>query len=336
MIKEYDVAIIGAGPVGLFAVFEAGMLGMKSCVIDILSTQGGQCSALYPEKPIYDIPAYPKILAGELIDKLIQQSKPFSPDYYLAQQVMSFEKLPDSNKFCIKTNKDVTIIAKVIIIAAGAGAFGPNKPPITNIDEFEDKSVFYYVKNKDYFFGKKIAIAGGGDSAIDWAISLSDIAEKIYLIHRRDKFRAAPASMEKIRSLNESGKIDLVIPYQLKSLKGENGILEEIELYDLDSNKITIDANILLAFFGLSMNLGPIREWNLSLENSHILVDKTTMETNVEGVYAVGDVATYKGKLKLILTGFAEAAAAMHHSYSRVFDGKALHFEYSTSKKIGL
>ncbi len=327
-----DVIIIGAGPVGLFAIFQAGMLGMKTHVIDSLNEIGGQCNALYPEKPIYDIPAHPKLLASELIEKLMEQSTPFKPVFHLEQQVMSFEKKGDF--FRIKTNKNTEIEAKIIVIAAGAGAFGPNRPPLENIEKYEEKSVFYYVKNPQNFVGKNIAIAGGGDSAIDWAIQLSDIAKKIYLIHRRDKFRASAASMHKVEELIKLDKIELVTPYQLKSLEGSDGLLKSIKLYDLSRNIISLYVDVLLPFFGLSMELGPLAEWGLSLRTNHIEVNKSSSETNIKGIYAIGDIATYEGKLKLILTGFAEAATCFHHAYQKVFDGKILHFEYSTSKKI--
>ncbi len=327
-----DVIIIGAGPVGLFAIFEAGMLGMKSHIVDSLDEIGGQCSALYPEKPIYDIPAYPKILASELIEKLKEQANPFKPTFHLGQQVVSFSK--EGDLFRIKTNKDVEIEAKIIVIAAGAGAFGPNRPPLENIREYEGKSIFYHVKKSEDFAGKNIAIAGGGDSAIDWAIHLAEFAKKIYLIHRRDKFRASPANLQKVEELVSANKIELVIPYQLHSLEGADGVLESVKLYDLSGNIKSLQSDILLPFFGLSMELGPIADWGLNLKTSHIEVDKSTSETNIDGIYAIGDIVTYEGKLKLILTGFAEAATCFHHAYKRVFDGKALHFEYSTNKKI--
>ena len=327
---ETDILIIGAGPVGLFAIFEAGMLGMKCHVVDALEEIGGQCSALYPEKPIYDIPAYPKILASDLIAKLHEQANRFEPVFHLNQQVESFTK--NSNKFTVRTNKGTEIEAKVIIIAAGSGAFGPNRPPLENIRNYEGKSIFYAVKKMEDFAGKNIAIAGGGDSAIDWAINLADIANKIYLIHRRDKFRASPDSMKKIEELCDSGKIELAVPYQLHSLEGNDGKLSKVNLYDLNNNIKSLDANILLAFFGLSMDLGPIANWGLNLKSNHIEVSHINYETNIEGIYAIGDIATYEGKIKLILTGFAEAATSLHHAYKRVFDGKALHFEYSTSK----
>ncbi len=331
-IFETDILIIGAGPIGLFSVFQAGMLGMKCHVVDALPEIGGQCTALYPEKPIYDIPAYPKILASDLVDNLAQQAGRFSPVFHLGQQVFALSS--SAGKFKVRTDKNTEIEAKAIIIAAGAGAFGPNRPPLENIEEYEGKSVFYYVKKQEEFRGKNIAIAGGGDSAVDWAINLSEIANKIYLIHRRDKFRASPASMEKIEELVKDGKIIKEVPFQLHSLEGRDGILEKVNLYDLNNNIKSLDADILLAFFGLSTDLGKIADFGLNFKSHHIEIDKITSETNIEGIYAAGDVASYEGKLKLILTGFAEAATAVHHAYKRVFDGKDFHFEHSTNKNF--
>lgn len=333
-MHKTDVLIIGAGPVGLFAVFEAGLLGMKSHIVDSLETPGGQCSALYPEKPIYDIPAYPKIAAGDLVDNLLEQIKPFSPEFHLNQQAVSFKKFGD-NKFITTTNKGVEIESKIIVIAAGCGAFGPNRPPLEGIENYEGKSVFYYIKDPERFRDKKVAIAGGGDSAADWAIILSDIAEKVYLIHRRSKFRAAPSSMEKINSIYEKNKkIELITPYQLGSIEGNGSDISSLGLYDLNKNIKKLEIDYLLPFFGLSMDLGPIKDWELELSQSRLSVDITNCMTNIEGIYAIGDVADYEGKLKLIVSGFSEAATAIHHSYRRVFDGKPLHFEYSTNKNI--
>lgn len=329
-----DVVIIGAGPCGLFSIFQAGMLGMNCHVIDCLDSPGGQCTALYPEKPIYDIPGYPKILAGRLIDNLLEQASPFKAEFHLSQKVISYKKT-DIDTFKIKTDKGTEIEAKIILIAAGAGAFGPNRPPLENIEEYEGKSVFYYIKNPKDFEEKKIAIAGGGDSALDWAVLLSDYAKKIYLIHRRDKFRAADATIQKAKYIAQStGIIEFVTPYQLGKITGKNKKIESLELYDLNKNIKSLDIDILLPFFGLSMDLGPIKEWELNFSKNYINVDISNNMTNIEGIYAIGDVAKYDSKLKLILTGFAESSSALHHAYSRVFDGKALHFEYSTSKGV--
>ncbi len=328
---QFDVIIIGAGPSGLFSAFQAGMLGMRSAIIDSLEVVGGQCSALYPEKPIYDIPAYPKIISQDLVDKLYQQAEAFSPKYFLSQQVIALENCGDF--FKLQTSAKNTLQAKIVIIAAGAGSFGPNRPPLKDIELYEGKSIFYLVTNREVFADKNIVIAGGGDSALDWAISLSEIAN-VSVVHRRNKFRAAPATIQKIHELESAHKIKLVTNYQLDALTGKNGILSEVILADLDGNKKTLIADILLPFFGLTQNLGPILDFGLNISNHHIKVNYPYFETNIKGIYAVGDTATYEGKLKLILTSFAESASALHHAYSRVFDGKALHFEYSTTKGI--
>mgnify|MGYP006356406907 CR=1 FL=1 len=327
-----DVVIIGAGPVGLFAAFQAGMLGMRCAVIDALEFVGGQCSALYPEKPIYDIPAYPKISGQNLIEQLKAQAAPFNPEYYLNQQVISCIKT--DNGFDVTTSKGITISAKVVIIAGGCGAFGPNRPPLGGIEQYEGKSIFYAVHRIEDFRGKRIAIAGGGDSAIDWTLSLAEVAEKIYLIHRRDKFRAAPESQRRLNELVLESKVEMVVPYQLSALEGSDGYLNAVVVEDMKGGIRKLDANILLPFFGLKMSLGPILDWGLNIESHHITVENSHYETNIPGIYAVGDIASYSGKIKLILTGFAECASALHHAYSKVFDGKALHFQYSTSKGL--
>jgi thioredoxin reductase (NADPH) len=332
-IHNTDLAIIGAGPAGLFSVFEAGMLKIKSHVIDTLEVIGGQCSALYPEKPIYDIPAHPKVLASELIELLEAQAAPFEPVYHLNQRVEKIVKNADKT-FTIETSKNTQINCKAIIIAAGCGAFGPNRPPLSGIEEFEGKSVFYSVRSKAEFAGKNVVIAGGGDSAVDWAISLAEIAKKVFVIHRRDKFRCAPESADKMKKLSEEGKIELVIPFQLDGLKGQNGKLEAVLVKDFDGNVKEIAADFLLPFFGLAMELGPIADWGLNLHKNHITVEASTMQTSEPAIYAIGDIATYKNKLKLILTGFAEAATAAHDMHKIVHPDQVFHFEYSTSKGL--
>ena len=332
-IHNTDVVIIGAGPVGLFAVFECGMLKMKTHVIDSLDHEGGQCTALYPEKPIYDIPGYPSILAHELIDRLKEQAAPFHPIYHLGQSVTKLEKTQSG--FDIETSKGTKISAKAVIIAGGAGAFGPNRPPLPGIEAYEGKSVFYMVRRKEDFRGKRIAIAGGGDSAVDWALSLCGIASHIYFIHRRPKFRAAPESVTKLEALAKAGKIEIVVPFQLSELSGINGMIDALTVENADTGeKKALRADAFLAFFGLATNLGPIAQWGLGLDLHHIKVDPTTAATNIPGIFAIGDIATYPNKLKLILTGFAEAAAAAHTAHSLVFPGQALHFEYSTTKGV--
>ncbi len=328
-----DLVIVGAGPAGLFSVFEAGMLKIKSHVIDTLEIIGGQCTALYPEKPIYDIPAHPKVGAAELIELLEAQAAPFSPVYHLNQRVEKFVKNADGS-FTVSTSKNTEINCKAVVIAAGCGAFGPNRPPLEAIEEYEGKSVFYAVRNKSEFAGKKVVIAGGGDSAVDWALSLAEIAAKVYVVHRRDKFRCAPESADKMKQLAAAGKIEMVIPFQLEGLEGTNGKLENVVVKDFDGNIKKLEADYLLPFFGLAMELGPIADWGLNLTKNHIEVDPATMRTSIEGVYAIGDIATYKNKLKLILTGFAEAASAAHDMHKIVHPDQLFHFEYSTSKGV--
>lgn len=333
-IHKTDLVIVGAGPAGLFSVFEAGMLKIKSHVIDTLEIIGGQCTALYPEKPIYDIPAHPKILASELIEMLEAQAAPFNPTYHLNQRVEKFERNSDGS-FLVTTSKNVQIECKAVIIAAGCGAFGPNRPPLEGLEEFEGKSIFYAVRNKAEFAGKNVVIAGGGDSAVDWAISLAEIANKVYVVHRRDKFRCAPESADKMKKLSESGKIELVIPYQLDGVEGSNGKLSAVLVKDFDGNVKKLEADYLLPFFGLAMELGPIANWGLNLHKNHIeIADASTMQTSEKGIYAIGDIATYQNKLKLILTGFAEAASAAHDIRKIVHPDEVFHFEYSTSKGV--
>jgi thioredoxin reductase (NADPH) len=328
-----DIAVIGAGPVGLFSVFEAGMLKMRCHVIDTLDFIGGQCTALYPEKPIYDIPAHPAINGSDLIEQLEKQIAPFHPVYHLGQRVDTVEKLEDGS-FILTTSKNVKIQAKAIIIAAGCGAFGPNRPPLEGIEEYEGKSIFYMVGKREDFRDKNVVIAGGGDSAVDWALSLSEIAKKVSVIHRRPKFKCAPESLAKLNKLAAEGKIDLVVPYQLDGLNGQNGYLKEVIVADLDNNKKAIEADVLLPFFGLAMELGPIAEWGLNISHKHIEVNPVTFETSTKGIFAIGDIIQYPGKLKLILVGFSEAAMAAHAIYSIVHPNEALHFEYSTTKGV--
>lgn len=329
-----DVVIIGSGPVGLFAIFECGMMRMQCHVVDALDMVGGQCMALYPEKPIYDIPAFPSISGEDLITNLKKQAEPFNPTYHLGQRVERVVKDAEADVWVVETSKGTRITAKVIIIAAGVGAFGPNKPPLDHLSDYENKSVFYYIKRREDFRGKKIVIAGGGDSAVDWAISLSELAQKVMLVHRRPKFRAAPESLRRLEELSKQGKVEFVIPYQLDSLKGSNGHLNAVVVKDLDGNTKELQADVLLPFFGLSMELGPILSWGLGIDHHHITVDPSTSETSLKGIYAIGDIATYPNKLKLILSGFAEAAQAAHQARDRVYPGHVWHFEYSTTQGV--
>lgn len=330
---DTDVVIIGAGPVGLFAVFEAGMLKMRAHVVDTLGAIGGQCAALYPEKPIYDIPGYPSILAADLVEKLKEQAEPFKPTYHLGERVESIKKLATGN-WQLATSKGTEISCRAIVIAAGCGAFGPNRPPLPGIEKYEGKSVFYLVAKREDFRGKKVVIAGGGDSAVDWAISLSELTEKLYVVHRRDKFRCAPESAVKLKALAAAGKIEMVVPYQLSGLQGENGILSGVKVATLEGQEKTLAADVLLPFFGLSMELGPIAQWGLNLDQNRIAVNPATCETSTPGIFAIGDIAHYENKLKLILSGFAESAQAMHAAYKIIHPNEALHFEYSTTKGV--
>lgn len=331
MTLETDILIIGAGPVGLFSAFQAGMMDMRSIVIDALDTIGGQCMTLYPEKPIYDIPAYPVITGAELIQKLEYQASRFDPYYILGEQLIELTK-NEEGFFSCTTNKGIHISAKAIIIAGGCGSFGPNRPPISGIEEYENKSVFYYVKDKSIFQDKRVVIAGGGDSAVDWAIALSNIAEVTTLVHRRAKFRCLPASTNLLNEAIDSGKVELAVPYQLHSISGAKSVLTHVILSDLDNNLKILDADYLLVFFGLAMELGPILNWGLNIAQHHISVSQHNCATNISGIYAVGDIAHYQGKLKLIMTGFAEAAAAIHDAYKVVNGGKLPHFVHSTDK----
>ena len=328
-----DVAIVGAGPVGLFAVFECGMLKLSSVLIDALAEVGGQCTALYPEKPIYDIPAHPAIEAGELISRLEQQIAPFHAQRLLGRRV---ERLAGAvGDFVLGTDQGDVVRAKAVIVAAGAGAFGPNRPPLEGLPAFEATgAVQYYVRRREDLRGKRVVIAGGGDSAVDWALALRGIAARISVVHRRAKFRAAPESAAQLDAAAARGEVEMVIPYQLHALHGEGGRLEAVEVADLDANARRLPADVLLPFFGLSTDLGPLADWGMALERHHVSVAQATCETSVPGVFAIGDVANYPGKLKLILQGFSEAAMAAHAIHPIVYPGTALHFEYSTSKGV--
>ncbi len=330
--KIKDVAIIGAGPVGLFGVFECGMLGLSACVIDSLEELGGQCTALYPEKPIYDIPGYPHILARDLIEKLEEQASPFHPEYHLNTQIVSISN--ESGLWHLKTQNDYLLKARFIIIAAGAGAFGPNKPPLNDLSSYEGKSVFYMVRKKSDFAGKDIVIAGGGDSAVDWALTLAPLAKSLTLVHRRDKFRAAPESVSQLHNLINEEKVRLMTPYQLDSLQGKDGQLQTVTVKTMRDEHVQIKAEVLLPFYGLSMDLGAMKEWGLEIENNHIITEPTTAQTNIQGIYAIGDIASYRNKKKLILTGFSEAAFAAYDIHNALHPDRALHFEYSTTKGL--
>ena len=332
---QTDVVIVGAGPVGLFAVFECGMVRLHCHVVDVLDDAGGQCTALYPEKPIYDIPGFPRIEAAELIVRLKAQAAPFRPVYHLGEQVQALEPL-SGGYWQVITDKGTAVRAKAVIIAAGVGAFGPNRPPLPGIETYEGKSVFYYVTQRESFRGKRIVIAGGGDTAVDWALSLAEIAAHVSVIHRRDRFRAAPESEARLKELARAGKVDLVVPYQLHGLEGADGDgrLGAVIAATLDGVQRRLEADVLLPFFGLSMSLGPIAEWALALQQNQVAVDAATMAASRLGIFAIGDIVTYPGKLKLILTGFAEAAIAARSAYALVHPETPLHFEYSTTSGV--
>lgn len=328
-----DVAIIGAGPVGLFAVFECGMLKMRVHVVDALDAAGGQCAALYPEKPIYDIPAHPAIEAATLIERLEAQAAPFNPVYHFGQRVDRLERT-DEGRWKLTTSAGTEIDAGAVILAAGAGAFGPNRPPLEGLEKYEGTSVHYMVRRRQDFAGKRVVIAGGGDSAVDWAVSLADVAASVQVVHRRAKFRAAPETVARMEALAKEGRIELVTPYQLSGLDGDGAQISAVRVATLDGEERVLPADALLAFFGLSMNLGPINDWGFDLERGHVQVTPPSCATNLPGVFAVGDIAAYPGKLKLILCGFAEAAQAAHAARAALHPGEALHFEYSTSKGV--
>ena len=330
---ETDVIIIGAGPAGLFAAFQCGMLKLRAHVVDVLNAVGGQCQALYPEKYIYDIPAQPKIMAQDLIHQLQLQAAPFEPVYHLGQQVVSLTRLPDG-RWQAGLADGVKIAARAVIVAAGAGAFGPNRPPLDGIEPYEGHSVHYFVARREAFRGKRVVIAGGGDSAVDWALNLVELAERVMVVHRRAKFRAAPDSEAKLQALAAAGALDLVVPYQLHGLTGQGTQLTAVQVATLDGQTKDLPADALLAFFGMSMDLGPIAQWGLDMAGAHVAVDPATMGTNHTGIYAVGDVCTYPGKLKLILSGFAEAARAAHSAYAVVHPDQALHVEHSSTHGV--
>lgn len=330
-----DVIIVGAGPVGLFAVFQCGMLGLKAHVIDALPDIGGQCAALYPEKPIYDIPGFPQISGAALIENLEAQAAPFAPTYHLDQRVEGLTEQSDGS-WIVETTKGTQISGKAIILAAGAGAFGPNRPPLEDIEDFEGKTVHYMVRERTQFKGKRIVIGGGGDSAIDWALSLSEVAKKVHLVHRRDKFRAAQDNVRKIKELHEDPQspLEILTPYQLDKINGQDGKIESITIKTLKGEERTLEADYLLPFYGIVPDLAALETWGMQLDGHQICVNPASCETTKSGIFAVGDVAHYEGKLKLILTGFSEVAQAAHEAFKRVNPDTALHFEHSTTKGI--
>ncbi len=332
--RTCDVAIVGAGPAGLFAAFECGMLGLGCVLIDALPETGGQCTALYPEKPIYDIPAHPAIEAGALVASLERQVAGYRVPRLLGQRVDALSGA--RGDFRLRTDRGAEVRAKTVIIAAGAGAFGPNRPPLAGIEAYEaGGGVQYLIREREAFRGRSVAIAGGGDSAVDWALALRGIAARIWLVHRRDRFRAAPASLAQLALAVARGEIETVVPYQLHALHGGGGMLSGVSVATLDGEVRLLEADRLLPFFGLSTDLGPIAEWGLQT-GLHGLVPVTpsTLETSLPGVFAIGDVASYPGKLKLILTGFSEAAMAAHAIHAIARPEQALHHEHSTTRGV--
>ena len=324
-----DVIIIGAGPVGLFAVFELGLLDMKAHLIDILDKPGGQCAELYPEKPIYDIPAFPVISGQELTDNLMAQIKPFEPTFHLGQMAVSLTQL-ENESWCVETDMGVKIEAPVIVIAAGGGSFMPKKPSIPQLEEYEDKSVFYAVRKMEQFKGKNILVAGGGDSALDWTINLQPAASSMALIHRRPEFRAAPDSVNKMQALVAADKMKLYSG-NLKQLHGTNGQLEAVTVEKRGEEPYQIECDTVVAFYGLTMKLGPLADFGLNLERNLIPVDTEKFETSTPRIFSIGDINTYPGKLKLILSGFHEAALMAQQAFRYVYPDKKLRFQYTTS-----
>ncbi len=330
MIKT-DILIIGAGPTGLFTVFEAGLLQLKCHLIDALPQAGGQCSEIYPKKPIYDIPGFPEVLAGDLVHNLMEQAKPFQPGFTLGERAQTIKKLDDGT-FVVTTNKGTEHCAPVVAIAGGLGSFEPRKPPLENLSDYEGKGVAYMIKDPEVYRDKKVVIAGGGDSALDWSIFLTDVAAEVTLVHRRNEFRGALDSVEKVQQLKNKGKIKLITPAEVIGLYGEHR-LEGVTLQKTGAEKEMLDlrADSFIPLFGLSPKLGPIGDWGLEIEKNAIKVDNTLdYQTNIPGIYAIGDVNTYPGKLKLILCGFHEATLMCQSAYQRIYPDKKYVMKYTT------
>jgi thioredoxin reductase (NADPH) len=334
-----DAVIIGAGPVGLFAVFELGLVDIKAHLVDILDKPGGQCAELYPEKPIYDIPGIAVINGQELVDRLLAQIKPFAPEFHLGERVDGLTRTKDGG-FRLSTELGTELEAKVVVIAAGGGSFEPKRPPVPGIGTYEGKSVFYSVRKPDAFRGKNVVIAGGGDSALDWTLNLVPVAKRVTLLHRRDQFRAAPDSVNKMHELVAGGKMNFMLG-QLHALEGEGGKLARVMARRDDNSIFAIEADALLPFFGLTMKLGPVARWGLNLHEERIPVDTEKFQSSELGIFAVGDINHYPGKLKLILSGFHEAALMAQAAHRLVHPDKKLIFQYTTTstslhKKLGV
>jgi thioredoxin reductase (NADPH) len=325
---ETDIIIIGAGPTGLFTVFEAGLLKLRCHLIDYLPQAGGQLTEIYPKKPIYDIPGFPEVLAGDLVDGLMKQIAPFKPGFTLGERAETVEKLEDG-RFKVTTQRGTKHIAPVIAIAGGLGCFEPRKPPIDNIVDFEDRGIEYIIKEPELYRNKRIVIAGGGDSALDWTIFLAEIASEIFMIHRRKGFRGAPDSVEKVEKLAEEGKIKLVTEAQVVGLSGSDK-LEFVEIEQLGTENYNIACDHFIPLFGLSPKLGPIGEWNLAIDRSAVEVNTFDYSTNVPGIFAIGDINTYPGKLKLILCGFHEATLMVQSAFKIIHPEKKVQFKYTT------
>lgn len=325
---ETDILIIGAGPCGLFTVFEAGLLKLRCHLVDSLPQAGGQLTEIYPKKPIYDIPGYPEILAGDLVDRLMEQIDTFKPGFTLGERAEQIEKMEDG-RFKLTTSKGTVHAAPVIAIAGGLGCFEPRKPPIGNISDFEDKGVEYIIRDPELYRDKTVVIAGGGDSALDWTIFLADVAKEVTLVHRRTSFRGALDSVEKVMELHESGKIKLVTEAQVTGLGG-NGRLNEVLIKHKRTGEVTKEADHFIPLFGLAPKLGPIADWGLNISKNAIEVNTFDYSTNVEGIYAIGDINSYPGKLKLILCGFHEATLMVQSAFKRIYPDKKLSFKYTT------
>lgn len=329
MIKT-DILIIGAGPTGLFAVFEAGLLQLKCHLIDALPQAGGQCSEIYPKKPIYDIPGFPEVLAGDLVDNLMEQIKPFQPGFTLGERAETIERLEDET-FVVTTNKGTQHNAPIVAIAGGLGSFEPRKPLLENLSYYEDNGVAYMIKDPEVYRNKRVVIAGGGDSALDWSIFLADVASDVTLVHRRNEFRGALDSVEKVQQLKNQGKINLITPAEIVGLQGD-GKLESVVIRKTSNaaEDINLEVDNFIPLFGLSPKLGPISDWGLEIEKNAIKVDTFDYQTNIPGIYAIGDVNTYPGKLKLILCGFHEATLMCQSAYQRIFPDKKYVMKYTT------
>lgn len=328
MIKT-DILIIGAGPTGLFTVFEAGLLKLKCHLIDALPQPGGQCSEIYPKKPIYDIPAYPEILAGDLTNKLLEQISSFQPGFTLGERAETIEKLEDDT-FIVTTNKGTKHHAPIVAIAGGLGSFEPRKPPIPNIAHFEDAGVEYIIRDPEVYRDKKVVIAGGGDSALDWAIFLTDIASEVSLVHRRNEFRGALDSVDKVQDLKNAGKITMITPAEVTGILGDEKVTG-VSIVKNGEEKIKLEVDHFIPLFGLSPKLGPIANWGLDIEKNAIKVNNALdYQTNIPGIYAIGDVNTYPGKLKLILCGFHEATIMCQSAYKRIHPNKKYVMKYTT------